>query len=80
MEENELILSLKVKTLCTKVAIEEVTEIALQENNTKDAIFEIPRSAMNRVPRLAETNLHIRLGVIICGMGTQYWLIVNKTL
>ena len=60
MPEDELVVSLDVKSLYTNVTVEEAIEIALRELYSSDEVPEIPRSAMKSLLRLAVTNVHFK--------------------
>ena len=60
MDEDELMVSLDVKSLYTNVPVEEAIEIALKELYPSDEVPEIPRSAMKSLLRLAVTNVHFK--------------------
>ena len=58
LDEDELVVSLDVKSLYTNVSVEEAIEIALKKLYSSDKIPEIPRSAMKSLLRQAVTNVH----------------------
>ena len=60
LDEDELVVSLDVKSLYTNVPVEEEIEIALEELYSIDEIPEIPSSAMKSLLRLAVTNIHFK--------------------
>ena len=60
LDEDELTVSLDVKSFYTNVPVEEAIEISLKELYSSDGVPEIPRSAMKRLLRLAVTNLHFK--------------------
>ena len=60
MDEDELVVSLNVKSLYTNLPVEEAIEIALNELYSSDEVPEIPRSAMKSLLRLAVTNFHFK--------------------
>ena len=60
LDEDELVVSLDVKSLYTNVPVEEAIEIALKELYSSDEVPEIPRSAMKSLLRLAVTNVHFK--------------------
>ena len=64
MDEDELVVSLDVKSLYTNVPVEETIEIALKELYSSDEVPEIPRSAMKSLLRLAVTNVHFKFNKI----------------
>ena len=60
LDEDELVVSLDVKSLYTNVPVEEAIEIALKELYSSDEVPEIPRSAMKSILRPAVTNVHFK--------------------
>ena len=58
LDEDELVVSLGVKSLYRNVPVEEAIEIALNELYSSNEASEIPRSAMKSLLRLAVTNVH----------------------
>ena len=60
LDEDELVVSLDVKSLYTIVPVEEAIEIALEELYSSDEVTEIPRSAMKSILRLAVTKVHFK--------------------
>ena len=60
LDEDELVVSLDVKSLYTNVPVEEAIEIALKELYSSDQVPEIPRSAMKSLLSLAVTNVHFK--------------------
>ena len=57
LEEDELVVSLDVKSLYTNVLVEEAIQIALKELRSSDEVPEILRSAMKSLLSLAVTNV-----------------------
>ena len=57
LDEDELVVSLEVESLYTKVPSEEAIEIALKKLYSSDEIPEIPRSAMKSLFRQALDNV-----------------------
>ena len=64
LDEDELVVSLDVKSLYTNVPVEEAIEIALKLYSS-DEVPEIPRSAMKSLLRLAVSNVHFK--------GSKMW-------
>ena len=64
MDEDELVLSLAVRRLCTNIAVEKAIESALGEVYFSDEVPEIPRSIMNSLLRLAVTNFQFNCNII----------------
>ncbi|XP_075241616.1 uncharacterized protein LOC142336591 [Convolutriloba macropyga] len=60
LDDDELVVSLDVKSLYTNVLDEEAIEIALKELYSSDEVPEIPRSAMKSLSRLAVTSVHFK--------------------
>ncbi|XP_075257722.1 uncharacterized protein LOC142349793 [Convolutriloba macropyga] len=61
LDEDELGISLEIKSLYTNVLVEEAIEIALKELDSNDEVPEIPRSAMKTsLLRLAVTKVHFK--------------------
>ena len=58
LDEDELLVSLDVKSLYTNVPVEEAIEIALKDLYSSDKVPEIPRSAMKSLLRPAVANIH----------------------
>ena len=58
--EDELVLSLDVKSFYTNVTVEEAIEIELKELYSSSEVPEIPRSAIKSLMRLAVTNVHFK--------------------
>ena len=60
MVEDQLVVSLDVKNLCTNVPVEDAIAIALKKLYSSDEILEIPRSAMKILSRLAVIKVHFK--------------------
>ena len=60
LDEDELVVSLDVKSLYTNVPVEKAIEIALIGLYSSDEVLEIPRSAMKSLLRLAVTKVHFK--------------------
>ena len=60
LDEYEVVVYLDVKSLYTNIPLEEAIEVALKELYSIDEVFEIPRSAMKSLLRLALTNVHFK--------------------
>ena len=60
MNEDELVVSLDVKSLYTNVTAEEAIEIAIKDLYSSDENPEISRSAVKSLLRLAVTNVHFK--------------------
>ena len=66
IDEDELVVSLDVKSLYTNVPVEEAIEIALKELYSSEEVPEIPRSAMKSILRPAVTNVHFKCNKMWC--------------
>ena len=60
LDEDELVVSLDVKSLYTNVPVEEAIEIALKDLYSSDEVPEIPSSATKSLLRPAVTNVHFK--------------------
>ena len=87
LDEDDLIVSLDVKSLYTNVSVEEAIEIALKKLHSSDEIPEIPRSAMKSLLRLAVTNVHsmcnkmwytqsngLAMGALLTVILSNFWM------
>ena len=59
-DEDDLLLSLDIKSSPISIQGEEAFEITLKELHFSDEVLEIPRSAMNSILKLAVTKAHFK--------------------